>query len=338
MIEKKVKDINKEVNLLKRELNLVKRNFRKKFNLITKELQKFGYDYEIVLEPDSQDEEQNVQEYYPSLIEKITPRKSFKDVVLNDDIKAQLNMALSQIKNHNKLMNEWKLNEIQNGNALSMIFSGPSGTGKTLTAEALARELKRKLYIVRYSNLVDSFIGETGKNIVKAFEIARKSKAILFFDEADAIASSRTNVFSSTDSETNLTKNVLLKELEEFDGIVIFATNLASNFDKAFERRINLHISFRMPNINEREQIWKLLSKTLPLNEDVNFNELAKEFEFSGGHIKNSVVNAARLAISNNSNDVKQEHFFKASRLVREGKNILQQFDDESKDKLNYLG
>jgi len=103
-------------------------------------------------------------------------------------------MALSQIKNHNKLMNEWKLSNIQDGNALSMIFSGPSGTGKTLTAEALAKELKNKLYIVRYSNLVDSFIGETGKNIVKVFEIAKKNKAILFFDEADAIASSRTNI------------------------------------------------------------------------------------------------------------------------------------------------
>lgn len=338
MIEKKVRDINKEVNLLKRELNLVKRNFRKKINLITKELQKFGYDYEIVLEPEPQEEEQSVQEYYPSLIEKIIPRKSFKDVVLNDDVKSQLNMVLSQIKNHNKLMHEWKLDEIQNGNALSIIFSGPSGTGKTLTAEALARELKKKLYIVRYSNLVDSFIGETGKNIVKVFEIAKKSKAILFFDEADAIASSRTNIFSSTDSETNLTKNVLLKELEEFDGIVIFATNLASNFDKAFERRINLHINFRMPDINEREQIWRLLSKRLPLSKDVNFNLLAKEFEFSGGHIKNGVINAARLAISNNSDEVKQEHFLKAAKLVKEGKNILQQFEDDNKDKLNYLG
>src|SRR3989338_5410609 len=136
-------------------------------------------------------------------------------------------------------------------------------------------------------------------NIFKVFEIAKKNNSILFFDEADAIASSRTNIFSATDSETNLTKNVLLKELEKFDGIIIFATNLASNFDKAFERRINLHINFKMPNIDEREQIWKLLSKALPLNKDVNFNDIAKEFEFSGGHIKNSVINAARLAISN---------------------------------------
>ena len=332
MIEKKVKDINREVNLLKKELGLLKRNFRKKFNLIISELQKLGYnDYEIVLEP------QEIQDYYLNLIEKVNPKKTFNDVILNNEIKAQLNMALSQIKNHGTLMHKWGLSNIQEGNAISLIFSGPSGTGKTLTAEALAHELRKNLFIVRYSNLVDSYVGETGKNIVKVFELAGENDAILFFDEADAIASTRTNVFSATDIETNLTRNVLLKELEKFEGIVIFATNLASNFDKAFERRINLHIIFKIPDINEREQIWKLLSKTLPLAKDVNLYELAKEFEFSGGHIKNSVINAARLAISTNLNKVAQEHLLKAAKLVKEGRNILYQLD-EGKDNLNYLG
>jgi len=332
MIEKKVKDINREVNLLKKELGLLKRNFRKKFNLIISELQKLGYnDYEIVLEP------QEIQDYYLNLIEKVNPKKTFNDVILNNEIKAQLNMALSQIKNHGTLMHKWGLSKIQEGNAVSLIFSGPSGTGKTLTAEALAHELRKNLFIVRYSNLVDSYVVETGKNIVKVFELAGENDAILFFDEADAIASTRTNVFSATDIETNLTRNVLLKELEKFEGIVIFATNLASNFDKAFERRINLHIIFKIPDINEREQIWKLLSKTLPLAKDVNLYELAKEFEFSGGHIKNSVINAARLAISTNLNKVAQEHLLKAAKLVKEGRNILYQLD-EGKDNLNYLG
>ncbi len=333
MIEKKVQDINREVSLLRKELNLIKRNFRKKFNLIINELQKFGYnDYEIVLEP-----QQAPQYHHFGLIEKISPKKTFNDIILNDEIKSQINMALSQIKNHNTLMHEWGLENLQHSNAISLIFSGPSGTGKTLTADALAHDLGKKLYIVNYSNLVDSYIGETGKNIVKAFEFAKKNSAILFFDEADAIASSRTSIFSATDSETNLTRNVLLKELEKFDGIVIFATNLASNFDKAFERRINMHIIFKMPNFQEREQIWKLLSRTLPLAKDVNFYDLAKESEFSGGHIKNSVINAARLAASKNSDKVSQEHFIKASKLVKEGRNILSQIE-ESKDRLNYLG
>lgn len=332
MVEKNVKDINREVNSLKKELNLVKRNFRNKFNLIISELQKFGYDeYELTLES------QNLPEQYSSLVETIKPKKTFKDVVLNQNIKSQLNIALSQIKNHETLMHKWGLKNLQDSNAVSLIFSGPSGTGKTLTAEALARELRKKLYIVRYSNLVDSYIGETGKNIVKVFEMARKNEAILFFDEADAIASTRTNIFSSTDTETNLTRNILLKELEKFNGIVIFATNLASNFDKAFERRINLNIIFNMPNLEDREQIWRLLSKTLPLSKDVDFHELSKEFEFSGGHIKNSVINAARLAIANNFKEVNQEHFKKAAKIIKEGRNTMLQLDQD-KSGLNYLG
>lgn len=331
MIEKKVRNIDKEVNLIKKELNLVKKNFRKKFNLILDELEKLGYDgYEIVLEqPASQD-------YYQNLVEKINPKRTFNDIILNPEIKSQLEMSLSQIKNYNKLMDKWGLINLQENNAVSLIFSGPPGTGKTLTAEALANSLGKKLYVVRYSNLVDSYIGETGKNIVRVFKLAKKDDAILFFDEADAIASTRTSVISATDTETNLTRNILLKELEKFDGIVIFATNLVSNFDKAFERRINLHILFKIPNIEEREKIWKLLSRTLPLDGGVDFYKLAKEFEFSGGHIKNSVINAARLAVAANYEMVMQEHFIKGATLVKEGRNILQ--IDESKNDLNYFG
>jgi len=332
MIEKKTRNINREVNTLKKELNLLKKNFSRKFNLVISEMQKIApSDYEVIFES------QNIPDSSSGLIEKINPKKTFNEVILNNEIKSQINMAISQISNHHKLMHKWGLSNLQENNSISLLFSGPSGTGKTLTAEALSNELRKKLFIVRYSNLVDSFIGETGKNIVKVFDLARKNNAILFFDEADAIASSRTNIFSATDSETNLTRNVLLKELEKFDGIVIFATNLASNFDKAFERRINSHIIFKVPNLNEREEIWKLLSKTLPLDKDVNFHELAKEFEFSGGHIRNSVINAARLAVSNNFNKVNQDHFFKACKLVKDGKNILLQIDD-SKDTINYFG
>ena len=330
----KEKNYKREINSLKKEINLLKRNIRKKFNLVINELQEINYpnkEYEVVFD------EQPLTSYYDGLIEKVTPRKSFKDIVLPKEIRLQLDIALSQINNHHTLMQKWKLNKLQDSNAISLNFAGPSGTGKTLTAEALANKLRKKLYIVRYSNLVDSYIGETGKNIVKVFEIARRDNAILFFDEADAIASSRTAIFTSTDAETNLTRNILLKELEKFDGIVIFATNLVTNFDKAFERRISLHMSFKMPNIEDREQIWKLLSNNLPLAKDVNFYELAKEFELTGGHIRNAVLNAARLAVHNKGNEVKQEHFISAAKLVKEGyNNLIQQ--EENKDNLSYLG
>ena len=333
MINMKEKDYKREISLLKKEVSLLKRSVRKKFNLVINELQELGSNnkqYEVVFD------EQPITSYYDGLIEKVKTSKSFKDVILSKDVKAQLDIALSQIKNRYTLIHKWKLNKLQNSNAISLNFAGISGTGKTLTAEVLANELGKKIYIVRYSNLVDSYIGETGKNIVKVFEIAKKDNAILFFDEADAIASSRTAIFNATDAETNLTRNVLLKELEKFEGIVIFATNLVSNFDKAFERRISLHVIFKMPNIMEREKIWKLLSNDLPLAKDVDFNKLAKEFEFTGGHIRNAVLNAARIAIHNKSNEVKQEHFLHAAKLVKEGYNTLMQ--QEGKTNLNYLG
>jgi ATP-dependent 26S proteasome regulatory subunit len=332
MIEKKVKNINKQVNILKKELNLLKKNFSKKFTLLINEFQKISpSDYEIILEA------QGIRDNSYGLIERVIPKKTFNNVILNEEIKSQINMVLSQIKNHDKLMHEWGLINLQENNSVSLLFSGPSGTGKTLTAEALSHELRKKLFIVKYSNLVDSYIGETGKNIIKVFELAKKYNAVLFFDEADAIASSRTQIYSATDSETNLTRNILLKELEKFDGIVVFATNLASNFDKAFERRIHSHIIFKVPELQEREKIWKLLSKTIPLDKDVNFYEIAKEFEFSGGHIKNSIINAARLSVSNNFEKVNHEHFMKSCRLVKEGKNTLLNIE-ENKDNINYFG
>lgn len=331
-----VKDVKKEINSLKKEINLLKKTFRKKYTNLLSELQDINhkYNYEFVIE---EDPAPFLENYYERLVEKIAPKKTFNDIIFSDELKKQIDMVIYQVRNHHVLLNKFGLKKLQESNAISLNFSGPPGTGKTLTAEALASELKKKLYIVRYSNLVDSYIGETGKNIVKVFELAKRDNAILFFDEADAIASSRTQIFSSSDSETNLTRNILLKELEKFDGTIIFATNLASNFDKAFERRINLHIMFKVPSVKEREDIWKLLSNTLPLAKDINFNEIASKYEFSGGHIRNAILNAARIAISTKKDKVTHQDFIEACNLVKDGRTlIIQDLDD--KTNLNYLG
>ena len=332
-----VKDVKKEIDFLKKEISLLKKTFRKKYSSILNELQDMGHkhNYEFVLEEELP--EMFLENYYDRLIEKVKPKKTFKDVVFSEELRKQVDMIIYQVKNHNILLNKFGLKNLQESNSISLNFSGPPGTGKTLTAEALASELRKKLYIVRYSNLIDSYIGETGKNIVKVFDVARKDDAILFFDEADAIASSRTQIFNSSDAETNLIRNVLLKELEKFNGIIIFATNLISNFDKAFERRINLHIIFKVPSIKEREGIWKLLSQSLPLAKDVNFLELANKYEFSGGHIKNAILNSARIAISTKKDKVTQKDFSEACHLVKEGKTLLMQ-DLDDKEDLNYLG
>ncbi len=332
-----VKDLKKEINSLKKEMNLIKKIFKKKYTSLLSELQELGHrnNYELVIEEEPS--EVNIESYYDRLIEKVHPNKSFKDIIFSEELKKQIDMIMYQVNHHETLLNKFGLKKIQESNSISLNFSGPPGTGKTLTAEALAKELKRKLYIVRYSSLVDSYIGETGKNIVKVFEIAKKDNAVLFFDEADAMASTRTQVFNATDAETNLTRNVLLKELEKFNGVVIFATNLVSNFDKAFERRINLHILFKVPGVKEREQIFELLSQSLPLDKSINFYELANKYEFSGGHIRNAILNAARIAIASKKDKVTQKDFIDACNLVKEGKNLLMHDFDE-KGNLNYFG
>ena len=154
----------------------------------------------------------------------------------------------------------------------------------------------------------------------------------LKIDEADAIASRRTTGNAqSYQREYNTVVNVLLKELEAFNGVVIFATNLAVNFDPAFERRIRTHVRFEMPGVDEREQIWRVQLHPLktPLAQDVNFRELAERYEVSGGDIKNAVLKAATMAAAEEGDDfgkkITQSHFVRAMDEVTSAKSVMQQ-------------
>jgi SpoVK/Ycf46/Vps4 family AAA+-type ATPase len=174
--------------------------------------------------------------------------------------------------------------------------------------------------------------GETPKNIAAVFRMATEQNAVLFFDEADAIASRRTTgAAQAYQRESNTVVNVLLKELEAFNGVVIFATNLAVNFDPAFERRIRTHVRFEMPGVDEREQIWKVQLHPLktPLAADVNFRTLAERYEVSGGDIKNAVLKAATMAAAEPRDDsakrIEQAQFERAMEEVLAGKNVMQQ-------------
>ena len=220
-------------------------------------------------------------------------------------------------------------------------FAGPSGTGKTICAEAIAHKLGRRLLVVRYAELESMWMGETPKNVASVFRMAREEQAVLFFDEADAIASRRsTSLNQSFQRETNLVVNVLLQELESFNGVVIFATNLAANFDQAFERRIRTHVLFEMPGVDEREQIWRVqMHPTLtPLADDVNFRELAERYEVSGGDIRNAVLKAALAAagepVSNLTKLIHHHHLDEGIRDVIAGKRVMKQslFDTANPD------
>lgn len=263
----------------------------------------------------------------------VEPRRTFADVILPPSTRRQLEQALVQIRKHDLLFGEWGLGERHDtGLGLAFNFAGPPGTGKTICAEAIANALGKRLLVVRYAELESQWAGVTGKNVSAVFKAAQEQDTVLFFDEADAIASRRfTQMDQGYQREANSVVNVLLREVEEFPGVVIFATNLAANFDPAFERRIRTHILFEMPGPDEREKIWRaqLHAKKTPLADDVDFRALAERYPGSGGDVKNAVLKAAQAAIVEPGEDrekrISQRHFEEAMDEVLAGKRVMDQ-------------
>jgi SpoVK/Ycf46/Vps4 family AAA+-type ATPase len=266
-------------------------------------------------------------------VDSMEPRRTFHDVILPPSTRRALDQALVHVTGYDLIFNRWGLGQRHpTGLALAFNFAGPSGTGKTICAEAIAHALGRRLLIVRYAELESMWMGETPKNVAAVFRLAREQRAVLLFDEADAIASRRsTSVEHSFEREGNLVVNVLLQELESFSGVVIFATNLAANFDPAFERRIRSHVLFEMPGVDEREQIWRVqMHPTLtPLALDVDFRRLAEEYAVSGGDIRNAVLKAALAAAAEPGEDsskaIHQRHLDQGIRDVIAGKRAMRQ-------------
>jgi SpoVK/Ycf46/Vps4 family AAA+-type ATPase len=272
-------------------------------------------------------------------VESIVARRTFDDVILPPATRRSLDTALAQVTQYDLIFNRWGLGERHpTGLALAFNFAGPPGTGKTICAEAIAHSLGRRLLLVRYGELESMWMGETPKNIAAIFAKARDEQAVLFFDEADAIASRRsTSVDSGIQRESNTTVSVLLQELESYNGVVIFATNLAANFDPAFERRIRTHVLFEMPSEVEREKIWhvQLHPSRTPIAPDVDFQVLARRYEVSGGDIRNAVLKAALAAaaepIPDSSKRIHQHHFETSIQEVVAAKKVMRQslFVDE---------
>jgi SpoVK/Ycf46/Vps4 family AAA+-type ATPase len=266
-------------------------------------------------------------------VETIATHRTFADVILPPRTRAALDEALSQVRSHELIFTQWGLGERHSsGLGLAFNFAGPPGTGKTICAEAIATVLGKKLLSVRYAEMESMWAGETPKNVAAVFKVATEESAVLFFDEADAIASRRsTGTAQAYQRESNTVVNVLLKELESFNGVVIFATNLAVNFDPAFERRIRTHVLFEMPGVDEREQIWKVQfhPEKTPLADDVNFRALAERYAVSGGDIKNAVLKAATMAAGGPGLDtakrINQWQLERAMDEVVAGKSVMQQ-------------
>nr|WP_198044793.1 ATP-binding protein [Lysinibacillus timonensis] len=247
-----------------------------------------------------------------SLIAK-EPRYILDEIYLPPSSKQQIIRALSIVKYSDKLRNEWGLGSVmKEGRASVLNFFGPPGTGKSMTAEAIANYLGKKVITVNYAQLESKYVGETPKNIQKCFEEAENHNTILVFDEADSFLGKRlTNVTQSADYGVNVTRSVMLMELERFTGTVIFTTNLLTNYDQAFKRRIFANIEFTLPDRNGRERIWKThLPESLPLQPELTTDWLAEKFDHvSGADIKDIVLYAAVNCLNRNDETISKQDF-----------------------------
>ena len=232
------------------------------------------------------------------LAQKIQVHYSWDDIVLPLDQKTQLREMCGYIANRSVVYGQWGFQRKSNlGKGLNVLFAGPSGTGKTMSAEIMAGELGLDLYKIDLSSIVSKYIGETEKNLDRIFREAQDSNAILFFDEADALFGKRSEVRDSHDRYANIEISYLLQKMEEYQGIVILATNFRKNIDEAFVRRLHVAVEFPFPEEEYRLQIWQqIFPSEAPLDDTVDLSFLARHFKAAGGNIKNIAVSAAFLA------------------------------------------
>ena len=249
-----------------------------------------------------------------SLARKIIPKYQWNDIVLPPDRLEQLREICNHIKYRERVYGEWGFDQkLSLGKGLSVLFAGPSGTGKTMAAEIIAGELGLELYKIDLSMVVSKYIGETEKNLAKIFSEAETSNAILFFDEADALFGKRSEVRDSHDRYANIEIGFLLQRMEEYQGVVILATNFRRNMDEAFVRRLHFTIELPFPNILDRSRIWRgIWPEDTPKDSTLDFGFLARRFEISGGNIRNIALSAAFFA-ADNGGVVNMGHLLRAT-------------------------
>lgn len=234
------------------------------------------------------------------------PKYTFDDLILPSHVRNQIYDIADYKKNSDLVFNTWGFNKThKQAKRLSVNFYGPPGTGKTMAAHALAHHLNKQILIVNYADIESKYVGDTPKNIQQAFEIAKDTNSILFFDEADAILSKRvTNMSSATDVSVNQTRSVLLMLLNDFEDFVIFATNFIENFDAAFMRRIAMHVEFQLPDLDNRK---KLLERYTPNNFPITYDidEMAELAEgLSASDISTVMLNTAFKAARQHDSQV----------------------------------
>jgi len=244
----------------------------------------------------------------------ISLRYGWKDIVLPTDARNQLREICSQVRHRHVVHGQWGFDRRHSLGGLNALFHGPPGTGKTMAAEIIAGETGLDLYKIDLSQVVSKYIGETEQNLHQIFQEAQSSHTILFFDEADALFGKRSEVKDAHDRYANVEIAYLLQKMEEYDGIVILATNFRQNMDDAFVRRLHFAVEFPFPDERYREKIWTgIWPENTPRSSDLDFSWLARTFRITGGNIRNIVVAAAFLA-AEESCPVAMRHLVRATR------------------------
>ncbi|MEX2566037.1 MAG: ATP-binding protein [Cyclobacteriaceae bacterium] len=234
----------------------------------------------------------------------LSTKMEWADLVLSPQSEEQLKEIESWIEHHRVLLNEWGMGKVVKP-GYRTLFYGPPGTGKTLTAALLGKKTRRDVYRIDLSQMVSKYIGQTEKNLAKVFDRAENKEWILFFDEADALFGNRTSTKDAHDRYANQQVSYLLQRIEDYNGLVILASNLKTNIDDAFMRRFQSMIHFPLPGKNERYLLWKNgFSESAYLSEKVDLKEIAEKYEISGGVIINVIQHCSLRAISRQSNEI----------------------------------
>jgi len=251
---------------------------------------------------------------------RVSVTQNWDDIVLPQDQVDSILELMARVRGRHKVYEQWGFGaKVGKGLGVSALFSGPPGTGKTMVAGLIAKELGLELYQVDMAKVVSKFIGETEKNLAALFDAAEAGHAILLFDEADSLFGKRTDVKSSNDRYANLETNYLLQRLETFTGICLLTSNHESNMDPAFQRRLSLHLRFALPEADERAAMWQaVLPKDAPRTGEIDFEELGRRFAMSGGYIKNAALRAAFVA-ADRGETITMAHLEKAARVEYEG-------------------
>jgi hypothetical protein len=223
---------------------------------------------------------------------------TWADVVLPEDIIDSLVELTSRVRHRRQVFETWGFDRsITSARGITALFQGSPGTGKTMVAGVIARDLGLDVYRVDVSRISSKWLGETEKNLGALFDAAEDGQVMLLFDEADSLFAKRTEVKTSADRYANMEVNYLLQRLDSFDGIAILTTNFGSSIDSAFKRRLTYRVTFPFPDEDMREQLWRsLIPPQVPIAGTIDFAALAQRFRLSGGYIRNAALRAAFLA------------------------------------------